>query len=200
MRTDEVLTAVGRALQQSSAFDGGSYIYHLADFGDSDTGLTEPVVEIRPERKARADSAQSDRVGYTTDADDNRTGRVFRTGWELEVAVTIYVSAGNSEFDPTQLGYDLETALLPYDSKQLGQNLPDGDGGTVPDVTRFRVGEGHREDDLDEQLSRRWKQVLHVDFHDTVTTSDPTITTVESPQSDEVTTDDTADADLVWNN
>lgn len=199
MRPGEVLEAIARALQQSTQFDGGSYINHLADFEHGDAGLAQPIVELQPVGKVRADAFDSDLVGYTTDQNGDRTGRIFQVDWQMEVQVDIYVAAGNPNLDATRLGYDLETVLLEYDDKQQAKAFPDGDGGTIDDITRFRVGEGRREDDLGGEMgARRWRQDLEAHFRDQTSTSDPTIETVVTPQADDFTTDDTEDAELVY--
>lgn len=199
MRPGEVLTAIARALQDSATFSGGAYINHLADFDNGDAGLQQPIVELQPVGKIRADAFDSDRVGYTTDQNGNQTGRIFQVDWEMEIQVDLYVAAGNTDLNATSLGYDLESALLPYDSKQQAQAFPDGDGGTIADITHFRVGEGRREDDLGgEVAARRWRQDLAAHFHDQTSTSETAVTTVATPQSDEMTTGD-SEGELVWN-
>lgn len=201
MRPGDALEAIGRALQQSSQFSGGDYINHLADFEHGDAGLKQPIVVLQPIGKIRADAFDSDLIGYTTDQNGDRTGRIFQVDWEMQVQVDIYVAAGNPNFDATSLGYDLETALLPYDSKQQSKAFPDGDNGSIEDVTHFRVGEGRREDDLGgEMAARRWRQDLMVHFNDQTSTdeSELTITSVSTPSSDDMSPDDSEDAEFVW--
>lgn len=199
MRPGEVLEAIARALRQSTQFDGGAYINHLADFENGDAGLAQPIVELQPVGKIRADAFDSDLVGYTTDANGNRDGRIYQVDWEMEVQVDIYVAAGNPNLDATGLGYDLETVLLEHDGKQQAKAFPDGNGGTIDDITHFRVGEGRREDDLGGEMgARRWRQDLEAYFRDQTSTSEDPVTTVATPQADDFTTDDTQDADLVY--
>jgi len=199
MRPGDVLTAIARALQQSQQFTGGAYINHLADWENGDAGLSQPIVELQPVGKVRADAFDSDLVGYTTDGQGDRTGRIFQVDWEMQIQVDIYVASGNFNLDATALGYDLETVLLEYDSKQQDKAFPDDDGGTIDDITHFRVGEGRREDDLGgEVAARRWRQDLEARFRDQAETSDPTITTVEVPQTSEMTVDANEDAEIVW--
>jgi len=199
MTPTEVLEAIGRALQDTGQFTGGSYINHLADWEHGDAGLKQPVVVIQPVGRIRSDAHDSDLVGYTTDANGDRTGRIFQADWEMEVQLDIYVAGGNPNLDEKQLGHDLETALLPFDSKRQLSKFPDGDGGVVDAITHFRVGEGRPEPDTGgEMTARRWRQDLMVHFHDQATTTDDQITTVATANSDEMETGD-SDDELVWN-
>jgi len=200
MTPEEALETIGRALQQSNEFSGGTYLNHLADWEHGDAGLQQPVVEVQPVGRIRSDAHDTDFVGYTTDTNGNPTGRIFQADWEMEVQLDIYVAGGNPNLDETQLGHDLETALLPFDSKRQLKQFPDGNGGTADDIYYFSVGDGRPEPDLGgEMAARRWRQDLMLHFYDQTTTDGDQITTVEVPATDEMTTDDSEDAALVRN-
>lgn len=201
MTPEDVLQAIVRALQNSPEFDGGDYITHEADLDGEDNRLEQPFVSLQPIGQVRATEWDSDRVGFTTDANGDRTGRIFRASWEMQVQATIVVAAGNTQLDASTLGGNFQTALLAYDSQQTADPFPDGDGGTVDEIESFTVGDGERDDDLAGPGLRRWRQELAVRFYDerVVDESGATITTVATPNSSDLTTDGSEDADLVWN-
>lgn len=189
MRPGEALDTIIRALKQS-AFDGGSYINYLTDHEGTDNRLSQPVVELQPVSDVRSDPHDTDRVGYVTNASGDRVGRIFQTDWQMSVQADIYIAAGNADLDVSVLGHDFRRALLPYDDKQQGLAFPDGAGGTIDDVTHFRVGDGSREDDLAGPGRRRWRHSLEIHYRDRVETTEETITAVDVPQTSDFTSDD----------
>lgn len=201
MTPEDVFQAIVRALSNSSKFSAGSYLTREADLDGEDNRLRQPWVELVPVGQIRATEWDSDRVGYVTDASGDRTGRIFRATWEMQVQATVTFAAGNDSYSASTLGGNLQTALLPYENQQEDQPFPDGDGGTVDEIAHFVVADGEVDNDLAGPGLRRWRQELAVDFYDerTVDESGDTITAVETASSGDLSTDDTEDADLVWN-
>ena len=201
MTPEDVLQAIVRALQNSTAFDGGSTITHEADLDGEDNRLVQPWVELTPIGQVRATEWDSDRVGFTTDDSGDRTGRIFRASWSMDVQATATFAAGNDSYDANTLGGNFQTALFPYENQQEDKPFPDGDGGTVDAITSFVVGDGEVDNDLAGPGLRRWRQELAVDFYAerVVDESDAQITTVATPSIDELSSDDEQDAELVWN-
>jgi len=199
MNPDEVLQTIVRALKDSTEFDGGDYVTRTPHYEGEDNRLEQPFVSLTPIGTIRASEWDSDRVGFTTDANGDRTGRIFRAYWSMDVEAHIIVAAGNANYNASVLGGNFQNALLPYDKQQEDKAFPDGDGGTVDAIDVFRVGDGERDDDLAGPGLRRWRQELAVEFYDERTVSGTTIDTVETPFTKDFTTDDTEDADLVWN-
>jgi hypothetical protein len=190
MSPQDVLKAIVRALKQSSAFSGGDYVTHEIDPEGPDNRLEQPFVSLQPVSAIRADQYNTDLVGYTTDDAGNRTGRIFEAIFEMDVQADIWIAVGNTQLDATALGADLQQALYPYDSQMAAQPFPDGDGGTVGDLSHFLLGEGRRQDDLAGPGVRRWRQDLSARFVDRVTPDDGTadyIETVDSPSAGDLT-------------
>jgi len=199
MTPKEVLQAIVRALKNSTEFDGGTYIVREPDFAGADNTLDQPVVTVQVLNQDRSTEWDSDLVGYTTNDSGQETGRIFHAIWEMQVEVFINVAAGNQALDVSTLGGNLQTALLAYDSQQQAKDFPDGNGGTVPQIESFTLGDGERDDELSGPGIRRWRQELEVTFYHETTTDGEPITTIELPQTDDMTTDETDDAEVVWN-
>lgn len=196
-----VLEAVTTALDDSTHYSGGSYVTQQPDFDGVHNRLVQPIVSTNIVTNPRATEWDSDLAGYITDQSGARTGRVFEATWEMRLDVFIHIAAGNDDYEIQSLGHDLQKALLPYDFQQQGWTLPDPDNpsDTLDDAKSVVVGEGVPEPDLAGPGLRRWRQELEVTFVSVRTTSDPTITTVTTPQTDEFEESQSGTPQLVWN-
>ncbi|GGM64308.1 hypothetical protein J2752_000452 [Halarchaeum rubridurum] len=197
MTPDAVLAAIKRALE-ASEMDTGDVITEEPSYEGANNRLRQPWVTLQVTSMPRGTVHDTDRVAYVTDDAGNRVGRVFELDWEMDVQVDIHIAGGNVPWDATQLGFDCQQALRPFDSHNEGRALPDGDGGTVSDVSYLRIDEGRREDDLGGPDIRRWRQDLRVHFFDRTSTDGQPITTVHTPTTDETTTSSADGETLVW--
>ena len=184
MTPQDVLEAIVRALQQSDVFSAGGYQTEQLDLEATNNRLPQPFVSFQPVSKVRADQWNTDRVGYTTDADGNRTGEIYEATFDpMDVQADIWVAEGNASLDATELGGNFEEALYHHDSQGPDVPFPDGDGGTVDDIEEFLIGDGRRQDDLAGPGIRRWRHDLTVAFTMRVTTDAEYVEVVETPTS-----------------
>jgi len=184
MTPQEVLDAIVRALEQSPGFDGGSYATEELDPSGAGNRYEQPIVTLQPTSTVRADQWNTDRVGYTTDDQGNRTGEIYEATFDpMDVQADIWVAAGNTQLDATALGGDFKRALYRHDSQGPEKPFPDGDGGTVDDLKEFLIGEGRRQDDLAGPGVRRWRHDLTVAFTMRVTTDAEYVEVVGTPTS-----------------
>jgi len=181
MTPQEVLDAIVRGLKESATFSGGDYSTQELDPSGAGNRFEQPIVTLQPTGTVRADQWNTDLVGYTTDANDNRTGRIFEAVFDMDVQLDIWVAAANTDLDASTLGGDLQRALFWHDSQMVDRAFPDGDGGTVEEIDEFLVEEGRRQDDLSGPGVRRWRQELSLLFHDRLTTDEEYVETVETP-------------------
>lgn len=196
MQPQQALDAIVRALQQSSTFSAADYLTADPDLSNTNNRLSSPFVAAQPVGTVRVDSMNSDRVGYVTDTDGNRTGRVYEAPFDMDVQLDIYVAAGDDDHDATVLGGDLRDALYVHDAGGPGREFPDGDGGTLSEIRHFDVGSGQRADDLSGPGIRRWRHESEIRFVSRVeTTSDSEpFTTIDTPTDADL---DAPDGDAV---
>jgi len=190
MTPQDVLDAIVRTLEQSSVFSAGGYSTEELDLEGTNNRLPQPFVSLQPTSTVRADQWNTDRVGYTTDDQGNRTGEIYEATFDpMDVQADIWVAAGNTQLDATALGGDFKRALYRHDSQGPGEPFPDGDGGTADDIEQFLVGEGRRQDDLAGPGVCRWRHDLTVAFTMRVTTDAEYVEVVETPTSGTATGD-----------
>lgn len=196
MQPQQALDAIVRALQQSSRFSAADYITDDPDFSNTNNRLSSPFVAAQPVGTVRVDSMNSDRVGYITDDNDNRTGSIYEAPFDMDVQLDIYVAAGDDDHDATALGGDLRDALYVYDAGGPDRQFPDGNGGTLSEVRHFDVGSGLRADDLSGPGIRRWRHESEIRFvsHVEITSDSDPFTTIDTPTDADL---DAPDGDAV---
>ncbi len=173
----DVLEGIAVALHNSGNLPSDTtYVTRQVDMDGRQAGLQMPIVEMEVQNTVRNTQFNTDLVGYATDDDGNRIGYIFRTRFEMTVAVNIYTAEGGGN-DPDSLGHSLRRALLKYDSYQMGSRhhnntLPDGNGGELTEVTQFVVGNGENNDDITTTPAlRRWQQTINLRFYDEINTA-----------------------------
>jgi len=181
MTPEEVLNTIIRGLRDSAAFTGGDYSTEELDPAGAGNRFEQPIVTLQPTGTIRNDQHNTDLVGYTTDANGNRTGRIFEAIFDMDVQLDIWVAAGNDQLDASELGGDLQRALFQHDSSMVDRPFPDGEGGTIDAISEFVVGDGRRQDDLSGPGVRRWRQDLSARFTSRVTTEDEYVEEVDTP-------------------
>lgn len=181
MTPQEVLDAIVRGLKESATFSGGDYSTQELDPSGAGNRFEQPIVTLQPTGTVRADQWNTDLVGYTTDANDNRTGRIFEAVFDMDVQLDIWVAAANTDLDASTLGGDLQRALFQHDSSMVDRPFPDGNEGTIDAISEFVVGDGRRQDDLSGPGVRRWRQDLSARFTSRVTTEDEYVEEVDTP-------------------
>lgn len=184
MRPDEGLDAIARVIRQSSV-SLGDVLAREPNYDREDNRLDAPWVTVQLVSAPRASPHDTDRVAFITDAQGRRVGRVFETTWEMDVQVDAWLPTPAPR-DVSTVGYEVQQALLQYDTKRQAEPFPDGNGGVEDGVDHFRVGEAERRDELTGEFSlRRWYQEARLILSDEVDTTEDTITAVDTPRDDE---------------
>lgn len=148
VRVPEVLNGIQRGLEQSSHVPAGmTYYTRTIDEEGMDAGGTLPDILIS-EVSTIEDTDRSTRlVGHVRDADGSIIGRIFETGFDMEVQITLSVPYGDSP-DVHDLRKSIDTALKQYDTGYRSDLFPDGSGGGIGDIREFTVDRTTPEDDL----------------------------------------------------
>lgn len=175
------ISSVRNTIEQGSYLNAiNEIIIREVDFEGEDSAIKSPFMEITVVSNVQSDPHDTNLVGYETDANGNRTGRIFSASFELDLQMDIYVAAGDAGHDATDLGTELFRALRKHDEREQSLPLPDSDGNPLDDVTHFRLGDGDRNDDLSMSPSiRRWTKEARLSFKDDVSTSEPYVKTVQ---------------------
>lgn len=163
-------------------------ILETPDLDGENAHLDSPFVAIYPIDTIRSSPHDTERVDYETQ-NGKRVGEIFRATFDAMLQIDIYVAAGDS-IDATDLGWELDRALRPYDERNEAETLPDENGNPVDEITHFRAGDGERDDDLSYSPSvRRWRHESMMKFHDEVSTSRDTVEVVEVPHTTDLEQD-----------
>lgn len=173
---DTLLDGIVEALKNSNAFTGGSYETKELDLDGAQNRLEQPVVVLKPLSSSRVTAWDSDLVGYTTDANGDRTGRIYKAAWNMSIEAHILVASGNENHDARSVGLDFVEALLPFDDQEEGRDLPDPESNDTLDVDHFSVGDGEPDNDIGGVGVRKWRNELDAHFEAfTRKTTDPTV-------------------------
>lgn len=160
-----------------------SLLLHEADTSSEDADVDLPLLEMQPVEVENVIVDNTDLIGWTTDANGNRTGRIYASDYEMRMTLDIWTSADDG-FDPDDLGERLREALYPYSSYGPQQPFLDGDDAPIEDITYFRLGTGERIDDLLQTPTvRRWSQEVELWGYEEFRTEADYIATVDYPSA-----------------
>lgn len=149
----------------------------------TDNAVKWPHGEILIVSSVRSDAHNTDLVGYTTDGSGNRTGRIYEALFDVELQLNVWISVPSDTWNIKELGRQLREGLYQYDhNRRDTSELPDGDGGTLTDVSRFTVDSGG-ELPVDSQNPpiRGYQQTVSLRFSDRTTTDAEYVTAVNTP-------------------
>lgn len=139
-----------------------SLLLHEADSTSSDADVDLPLLEVRPVEVEHVVLNNSDRVGFVTNDNGERIGRVYFSEYEMMIRLDIWTSA-DSSYDPDDLGERLRQALYRHSSYGPQEPLVDENGEPVEQITYFRLDNGERIDDLIQTPTvRRWSQEVEL--------------------------------------
>lgn len=175
VRPDTALNAIATALKESGRLpEATTYSVYEIDSDGSQANLRPPIVEITTNDVVRSNSHNTDLVDYATDDNGNDIGRIYEARFEMPVQIDVW-TAEQGEYDPYEIGQAVRYALYQYDTQQRGDPLPDPTDPTqtVPEVSRFMMGDGGVRNDLSMTPAlRRWRQSAEMWFHETVNTAE----------------------------
>jgi|APHM01.1.fsa_nt_gi hypothetical protein len=184
MRPDEGIDAIARVIRQS-AVSLGSVLAREPNYAREDNRLHSPWVTLQPVSIPRSSPHDTDRVEFVTDGQGRKVGQIFQTTWEMDVQIDVWQPTPASR-DVSEVGYNVQKALLEHDVKREAEPFPDGAGGIEDEIDNFRVGEAERRDDLTAEHSlRRWYQEARLVLSDRVDTTTDTIEAVDTPRDGE---------------
>lgn len=176
------MESVARAVANSGQLpDDMSLLLHEADTSSEDADVDLPLLEIQPTEIEHVVVNNTDLVGFVTDNEGNRTGRIYYSEYEMEMTLDIWTTK-NDGYDPDDLGEELRDALYPYSSYGPQQPFLDEDGVPIDQITYFRLGSAERVDDLIQTPTvRRWSQEVELWGCEEFRTDEDYITTVDYP-------------------
>lgn len=180
------MEAVARAVAESGELPSEmSLLLHEADSANDDADIELPLLEVQPNGVDNVIVHNDDFVGYVTDTNGNRVGRVYYSEFEMDITLDIWTVADGG-YDVDDLGERLRDALYPYSSYGPQQKFFDENFNPIDQITYFRIGDGDRVDDLLQTPTvRKWSQSVELWGCEEFRTTEDYITDVDYPESGE---------------
>lgn len=136
----DVLDGVAAAMEKQVP-ELTTVLHREADVTDNEVRF--PHGEIVVVSNVRSDQWNTDLVGYATDNQGNRIGKIFDALFEnTELQMNIWLGVPSDDHDIQSLGNTLERGMRKYDDQQHSAALPDGAGGTLSAIGSFNISEG----------------------------------------------------------
>lgn len=159
----ESLEAVTRAVDNSGELPSEmGVVLRDADMESDDADVNLPLLEVQPIEVDNVVVHNTDLVGFITDDNGNRTGRIYYSEYEMNISLDIW-TVEDGGYDPDDLGERLREALYPYSSYGPQKSFTDEDGNSIDQITYFRLDTGERTDDLIQTPTvRRWSQEVEL--------------------------------------
>jgi hypothetical protein len=167
-----------------------SVLLQEADSENDDADVSLPLLEITPVEVDNVTLRNTDLVGWITDSNGNRTGRVFHSEYEMEIQLELWTTKDDG-YDPDELGEALRRAIYPYSSHGPDKSFEDGSGNPIEQITYFSIDSGNRADDLVQTPTvRRWSQQVELwGCEEFRTDQEYPVAGVEFPSSDSLSGD-----------
>jgi len=170
-----------------------SFLLQEADAQSDDADVSLPLLEVTPVNIEDVVVSNTDLVGYVTDDDGNRTGRIYYSEYEMTIQFDIWTTKHDGH-DPDDLGEELRNALYPYSSYGPQQQFVDEDNNPIDQITYFRMSSGERVDDLVQTPTvRRWSQEVEVWGCEEFRTDEDYIASVSYPSDGDLSSDEGSD-------
>jgi hypothetical protein len=176
------MEAVTRSVANSGELPAEiSVLLQEADTSSDDADVDLPLLEVTPIDVENVVVNNSDLVGFITDDNGNRTGRIYYSEYEMRIQLDLWTTR-NDGYDPDDLGESLRDALYPYSSYGPQQSFLDDEQNPIDQITYFRLGTGERVDDLIQTPTvRRWSQEVELWGCEEFRTDEEYITNVTYP-------------------
>jgi hypothetical protein len=187
----ESMEIVARAVAQSGELPSEmSLLLQEADQSADDADVSLPLLEITPTQVDNVVVHNTDLVGYVTDSDGNRTGRIYFSDYEMSISIDIWTTKDGG-YDPDELGERLREALYPYSSYGPQRPFLDDEQNPIEQITYFRLQDGERTDDLLQTPTvRRWSQEVELWGCEEFRTDEDYIVDVSYPSDGDLNDDD----------
>lgn len=178
----EALHAVARAISDSGKLPSDmGVVLREADETSDDADVDMPLLEIQIESSDYVVTNNTDRVGYVTDGNGNKVGRIFDAEYELTLRLDLW-TIEDTPYNADELGAALRDALYPYSSYGPDKPFVDHDGNQIDKIGRFVINEGSRDDEfIRTPTVRRWTQTVELWACETFTTDEDTVLDVDTP-------------------
>jgi len=139
-----------------------SLLLHEADMSYEDADVDLPLLEVLPADVEHVVVHNSDLVGYVTNDEGGRVGRIYESEYEMTIEINIWTSSDDG-YDPDELGEQLRQALYKYSSYGPQKPFLDEYGEPINQITYFHLGDGGRSDDLIRTPTvRQWSQEVEL--------------------------------------
>lgn len=169
------------ALIDESVDDVTESLSREADATDND--VRWPHGEVILVSNNRRDPWNTDVVGYTTDSDGNRTGRIIEHLFRGEFQLNVWIAAP-SDFDVKELGNQLEQHVISHDESHPDPAaVPDGVGGTLDDVKLRLINGGELPTESANPPHRGYQVTVSTQFSYTTETDEEPITSIDITQT-----------------
>lgn len=187
----DAMETVARAVAQSGKLPAEmSLLLQEADASADDADVDLPLLEVTPVEVDNVVVSNTDLVGYVTDDDGNRTGRIYFSEYEMTVSLDIWTTKDDG-YDPDDLGEKLRASLYPYSSYGPQQPFLDDEQNPIDQITYFRLDTGERTDDLIQTPTvRRWSQEVELWGCEEFRTDEDYIANVTYPASGDLNDSD----------
>lgn len=178
----DAMEAVATAVAKSGELPAElNLLLQEADQSNDDASVELPVMEVQPIEVDNVVVNNTDLVGYTTDDEGNRTGRVYFSDYEMTIQIQLWTTKGDG-YDPDDLGERLRSALYPHSSYGPQEPFLDDNDDPIDEITYFRLLTGERTDDiLQTPTVRRWSQEIALWGCETFSTNEDYIVDVDYP-------------------
>lgn len=185
------METVAKAIANSGQLPSDmSLLLQEADTRADDADVDLPLLEIQPVTVDNIVLHNTDLVGYVTDDDGNRTGRIYYSEYEMTISLDLWTTKDDG-YDPDDLGERLREALYPYSSYGPQQPFLDDEQNPIDQITYFRLDSGERTDDLIQTPTvRRWSQEVELWGCEEFRTDEDYITNVTYPSSGDLNDSD----------
>lgn len=175
---ETIATAVAKSGELPSEM---SLLLQEADSASDDADVDLPLLEVTPMDVDNVVVSNTDLVGYVTDDDGNRTGRIYYSEYEMTIQLDIWTTKDDG-YNPDDLGASLRRALYPYSSYGPQQKFLDDNNNPIDQITYFRLVSGQRTDELIQTPTvRRWSQEVEVWGCEEFRTDEDYIASVDYP-------------------
>lgn len=178
----DALKAVARTIANSGELPSEmSVVLQEADTENEHADIDLPMIEIQLSEVDNVVLNNSDLIGFITNDNGNRTGRIYHSDYEMTITIDIWTTPDDG-YDPDDLGERLRKALYPHVSKGPQEPFLTDDGDEIDDISYFEFGLGDRVDDLLQTPNvRLWSQEVELWAAEEFHTDEEYITSVDYP-------------------
>jgi len=190
MNPRRVLELVNRTLLDSDQLPElgeNQYIAQEADVEGGDANIPLPLVETTVVSNVRAARHNTDLVGYTTDDNGYRTGRIFDAEFDMSLQISVW-TVENARFDPENLMEKARKVLRRHEAAGPDKPFLDEDGNSMNQIHHFQLSDSDPDNDLSKGPGLyRVLQEADLRFSSRIKTDETPVRAVDYPRDGEFT-------------